>query len=330
MVEQYQTTATVAAYRALTHVRATKSGGWLGLVILAASLMANASPSAATAAQSLPVALSGVFESYSPGTNEVSIILETRRRTLQLRDASAAARQSLQLARAGDKITVDVDDAVEPEIATKVEAIQRPVKKYIRLLGLGASALIVLLAAILATRSRPLQLLIGVDNRYSNSQTQLAIWFAVVAVVYIGTLILRVAILGLDFVGGIGITANLATLTGLSALSFGGAKMITVSKLDASTQSGQASAKVPAPQPRLMTDLFTNDHNRADLGDFQMIAVTFTAVAIFAVTAYHWLGFLTISRSVMLPDVDSSLLTGFGLGQGAYLLKKAAVKVGEG
>jgi hypothetical protein len=330
-MEQDQITTTVTDHRA-THVRTKNTGGWLVLAILTTSLMASMSSAvaAAASAQSLPVALTGVFQSYSPGTNEVSIILETTGRTMQLKDASVAVRESLQLARAGDKITVDVDDAVEPEIVTKVGAIQRPVGGYIRLIGLGASTLIVVLAASLATRGRPLRFLIGVDNRYSNSQTQLAIWFAMVSVVYLGTLILRVAILGLDFVGGIGITANLATLTGLSALSFGGAKVITVSKLDALAQSGQASAKVAAVHPRLMTDLFTNDNNRADLGDFQMIAVTLTAVTIFAVTVFHWLGFLTLSYSVILPDVDSSLLTGFGLGQGAYLLKKAAVKVGEG
>lgn len=37
-----------------------------------------------------------------------------------------------------------------------------------------------------------------------------------------------------------------------------------------------------------------------------------------------------MSHTVALPDIDSSLLAGFGVGQGAYLVQKAALKAGDG
>jgi len=38
-----------------------------------------------------------------------------------------------------------------------------------------------------------------------------------------------------------------------------------------------------------------------------------------------------IARGPMtLPDVDTTLLSGFGIGQGAYLIKKLAAPLGKG
>jgi hypothetical protein len=277
-------------------------------------------------AQSVPAALSGTFKSYSPGTNEVTVAFEQRDRTLQLGTTDAVQRRLLGLARPGDVLTLNVDDAVEPETITKVASVQRPVSAARRSIAFGVALLLAFLAALVATRSHPLRFLVGVDNRYSNSQFQLVAWFAALAVVYLATLISRTSILGLEFVGGIAITANLVALTGLSALSFGAAKAITVSKLD----KAGVRAKPAALQPHLLTDLFTNDEGHADLGDFQMIGITVVAIAIFLVTAFSWLHLLSLSQAVTLPDIDSSLLTGFGVGQGAYLIKKAAVNVGAG
>jgi hypothetical protein len=119
-------------------------------------------------------------------------------------------------------------------------------------------------------------------------------------------------------------------LSGLSALSFGGAKVITVGKVDSAALAGLPPAKVAAAKPNLLTDLFTNDHAVADLGDFQMILITLGAVVIYIVAGYHSLEALTATATTTLPDVDTSLLAAFGVGQGAYLVKKAAVKAGDG
>ncbi|HEY0049343.1 MAG TPA: hypothetical protein VGB68_08675, partial [Pyrinomonadaceae bacterium] len=64
-----------------------------------------------------------------------------------------------------------------------------------------------------------------------------------------------------------------------------------------------------------------------DLGDFQLIVITFLAVAIYIVQVFAFLEVVQLSRFATLPDVDSALLTVFGLGHGSYLVKKA---VGEG
>jgi hypothetical protein len=202
------------------------------------------------------------------------------------------------------------------------------VTKRVSTMALFAALLIVVAAA--ATGGRPWRFLIGVDNRYSNSQCQLALWFGAVATVYATTVALRVMEFGFDYLGNVAIPAHVAALTGLSALTFGGAKIITVQKVDTAAQAGLAPAKSTALKPHLLTDLFVNDKGAADLGDFQMILITVVAVIIFMLTALHQLGTLLSGQAYSLPDIDTSLLTSFGIGQGAYLVKKAALKAGDG
>jgi len=115
-------------------------------------------------------------------------------------------------------------------------------------------------------------------------------------------------------------TTNLLALSGLSALSFGGARMI------AQTKMGMGDA----PKAHLLADLVCNDKGDADLGDFQMILITLTAVLIFLGKTYQFPGGLALQPSVTLPDVDTALLSAFGLGQAAYLLKKGASRLGLG
>jgi hypothetical protein len=61
-----------------------------------------------------------------------------------------------------------------------------------------------------------------------------------------------------------------------------------------------------------------------------MILISLLASVLFLISCVHFLGMLALEPIITLPDVDSSLLAGFGVGQGAYLVKKAALKVGEG
>jgi len=304
----------------------------LALLLVIAGLLwlTQAWGAVATQAASVPAALTGEFKVFVPGTNELVVILEGRDRVIQLAAGKSEERQQLAHARAGDVITIQVDDAVEPENVNSIVAIQRPVSGWFRSIAMGIALVLAVGAASIALQSRPQQLAIGLDNRYSNSQTQLVAWTLALTVVYLATIFLRIFVLGPDYVGGVGITANLAALSGLSALSFGGAKTITVAKLDKQALEGGPSTKTRAERPDLLRDLFTNDKGVADLGDFQMIAITVLAVVIFLVTAFHWLHLLTLSPSVTLPDVDTSLLAGFGIGQGAYLAKKAAGRVEEG
>lgn len=207
---------------------------------------------------------------------------------------------------------------------------------FTRIVALVLSAIIVLAAASFAARGRPHRFIIGADGRLSNSKTQLALWSAVLATSYLATVGLRVANFGLGYVTGVGIGEHLLALSGLSALAYGGAKTITLSKID---QATQPPANGPGGAPRPMktmaaranfSDLFTNDKGQADLGDFQMIAIAFAAAIGFGLSVFHFLETLPQAATIPLPDVDTTLLAGFGVGQGAYLFKKAASKLGEG
>jgi len=74
--------------------------------------------------------------------------------------------------------------------------------------------------------------------------------------------------------------------------------------------------------------LVQNDYGRFDFGDFQMLIVTFLAVVMYLMLIFHFLGYIAKVDTVTLPDVDTTILSAFGIGQGAYLTKKAAGNVG--
>jgi hypothetical protein len=277
------------------------------------------------------------------------------------------------------------------------------------LAGFIAFILVSFVAALAAGRStnnktslgNPLSFCVGIDNRTSNSQTQLAFWSATVLVTYLTTVFLRGWATNWALLGGVGIPTNLLAFSGLSALSFGGARTITTSKVNESNASagaasaraeavvnnaraaagaatsaavaaqaasnnsgpaaaaaatyaaqetarmaqmsqaaaeqlvaqptsGDANIKSASPTPANITQLFQNDMGQADLGDTQMILITLIAIATYVVTTFHQLGNLEIAPQVLLPDIDSYLLASFGIGQGAYLAKKAASNIREG
>ncbi len=304
--------------------------------ILAASLLLVAAGfvTPGHAAGTAPVdkggVMEGIFKARAPdkGTIELTLPAPFRDRTLDVAEPLEA--ETLSRVRTGDIVKFSVDDITNPSRITKLEEIRRPVPRADRLIALAASLGVICVLAAVMVRGSPLAFLIGADNRYSNSQTQLALWFTALATVYLATLVLRVIYLGPDYIGGIGITENLLGLTGLSALSFGGAKVITTQKIQSATQQNQPMPKPAAARPNLLTDLVQNDRQEADLGDFVMILIALAAVGIFVLSAFHFLGQLKLATQVTLPDVDTTLLASFGVGHGAYLVKKAALRPGEG
>ena len=227
--------------------------------------------------------------------------------------------------------------------ATSVDSVSTTAGVWV-LLG---SAVICLLLYCLLSGFRPQQLIIGEDNRYSNSKFQMALWFFVLITSYIAALWIRVWAAGTDFIGGVNIPNNLLLLSGMSVLTFGGAKGIT------STKSGAApgQVKTEADKPSFLFDLTHDDGTRPvaaqpavgnqpaipaqpgtalfDFGDFQMLIVTLIAVATYVVLIFNFFGTVTYGKVVSLPDVDTTLLAAFGLGQGAYLTKKAVGDVGK-
>jgi hypothetical protein len=238
----------------------------------------------------------------------------------------------------------------------------------VALLGSAAVCLALtwLFSPKLGGRRDPRQLIISEDNRYSNSRFQMALWFFVLIVTYIAALCLRVWQLDWTFIGGINIPKNLLLLSGLSAITYAGAKGITSKNLAAPEAPGKPTAadrKTRAARPNFFLDLTHNDGAppvpaqppvlgpppapgmapvvitpavpaqpqgppQFDFGDFQMVIVTLIAVATYVVLVFNFFGHVEYSKVVSLPDVDTTLLATFGLGQGAYLTKKAVGNVG--
>lgn len=186
----------------------------------------------------------------------------------------------------------------------------------------GLSILLALCAVLV--RGHLAFLVIGEDNRYSNSKFQMAIWFSTVLSVYLGGVLLRASVLGPASMGVVAIPEKVLALSGLSALTFGGAKQIVTRRI---RQVGEATLVKPFPRrgSRFPADLVNDDSgHRPDLGDVQMIVVTLIAVAMYWVQGWQWLTAGALADAPTLPDIDGTLLGAFGLGQGAYLAKKMA------
>jgi hypothetical protein len=156
----------------------------------------------------------------------------------------------------------------------------------------------------------------------------MALWFSVVIVAYAATVYLRFTEAGSDFFGGVNIPQNLLLLSGLSALTFGGAKGITTSKVDSALQAGLQNPKTFTTTPSFW-NLVQNDFGMFDIGDFQMFFITLFAIGMFLLLIFNFLGAIEMRKIVNLPDVDTTILAAFGLGQGAYLAKKAAGNPGQ-
>lgn len=208
-------------------------------------------------------------------------------------------------------------------------------------------ALIVAIAGFIATGGKLKQIFVGADNRYSNSICQVAIWFGIMMSCYLAALFLRLhGTIGCTswLVGGIDIPGQLAAMSGLSALTFAGAKAVTVQKDAAAKDANLRQApkirqgtaervpeKTAAVNPPRLADLFQNDQGQFDIGDFQMLFITVIAAAIYVLATFAFLGTNALmSANTSLPPVDSSLLAAFGISQGAYLAKKAASPPGQG
>lgn len=242
--------------------------------------------------------------------------------------SDSGLKTELKSFKKGDHVTIDINDKDELQ---SLGVYSVPVGLGNRVLVLVIAALVVFVFATAVTRGHPFQLIIGQDNRYSNSQFQIAIWFLVLISTYLATVYLRTSRAGWDFLGRVNIPKNLLLLTGLSALTFGGAKGITSEKVKAATSAANPDPKPAAPVggENFWKNLVQNDKGSFDLGDFQMIVVTLLAVVMYLVLISHFLGSIEFRNAVDLPDVDTTILAAFGLGQGAYLTKKAAGDVAK-
>jgi hypothetical protein len=190
------------------------------------------------------------------------------------------------------------------------------------ILGSGVALYFITLGIVAATKNNLNDIFVGQDKRLSNSKSQMAIWFFVVIVSYISFNVLRAFNGGLGFVGGISIPENLLVLSGLSAVTYGGAKVITQSQVNSKPGSKPEADKAsPA-------DFVTDDDGNTDFGDLQMSFITLLAVVVYLLQFFDFLGTLELQHLVTLPDVDTTILSVFGFSQGAYLTKKTAQATG--
>lgn len=182
----------------------------------------------------------------------------------------------------------------------------------------GAAAYLLLVGLLWHRQPNGLKyMMIGKDNRYSNSQFQMVLWFYALIVALVSTQIIRIAQGGPFLAGWISIPLNLVALSGLSALTYVGAAAIT----DNNVKKSQI-LKPSADKPRFPYDLFHNDAGQFDLADFQSMLVSIMAAGAYVFILIGYLGAITLKKE-LLPDVDSTILSIFGLGQGAYLIKKS-------
>lgn len=286
-------------------------------------------------AQGVPLqTIEGMVESISENHASLSVMqLDPKKHLVPLYPKSyltlEVAKELQPLVKSfqkGDILEIDFFEDKGKNILQGLSPKSVEVSGLTRLWVVGLSALGLLALTWLFLRAGPINLLIGVDNRYSNSQFQIALWFAVLVVLYVSTNILRGMKCGLCFVGGVGLPENLVMLSGISAFTFATARGITAQKM---REPNAAALKPTAATPHFLDNLFRNDEGRFDLGDFQMVVITLLAIAVYIVQAYKWLGSIQCLTYVSLPDVDSTILSLFGLGQGAYLAKKYLGRVGE-
>lgn len=213
--------------------------------------------------------------------------------------------------------------------------------------GLGARAgwalrlaLMVGIAALLAVAARflpggPGALTLGADGPHSSSKWQMLVWFTVLVVAYGATVVLRVWAGGIAYVGGVEIPARLLVLSGLSALTFAGARTIRQVKESRAAARRRAanageSGRATRPRPRFPADLVRDGSDPPDLARFQMIVVTVLAVAVYVIRVFGCLGRVELAVTTSLPDVDTVLLGGVGISQAAYLANKAVAPLEEG
>jgi hypothetical protein len=231
--------------------------------------------------------------------------------------ASAARTQVADL-KEGDTVHVTTTSGSSPQ----VEAIA--VKTVVVSARRRAAALTLAFVAVLGTlwllHASPRRLVLGEDGRYSKSKFQVAVWFITLIAGYLATIGLRWWASDWTLVGGVGIPTDLLVISGISAFTFVGAKSVTVSKM-AQSPAFAAMKQAVAPS-HFPDDLINDDRGNPDLGDAQMVLITLVAVGTYVATVFSWLGVLHLAAQIQMPNIDSTLVAVFGLGQGAYLVKK--------
>src|SRR5271156_1529510 len=131
----------------------------------------------------------------------------------QVKVSEPALRAKLKQFHVGDHLRVELNELDQKDELKDLLGAASASKEGIcvanRLMVLGACALLLLGFATLVTRGAPLKFIVGMDNRYSNSKFQLALWFWVAMSTYLAVVAFRVWYAGWDFLGGVNIPQHL-------------------------------------------------------------------------------------------------------------------------
>jgi hypothetical protein len=162
----------------------------------------------------------------------------------------------------------------------------------------------------------------GLDNRWSTSKCQFFLWTVVAFFAYGSVLAGRIGI-GLPPTKGFYVPQNLLLAMGLSVTTVLAAKGITVGQ-----QSTQPKDNVDTKDASI-GDLVKDDGGGIDLTKVQMLGWTFIAVGAYLANVVRAVQNLAPNSPLaeQLPDIDTALMVLMGLGQGAYLVKKAIINV---
>ncbi|MGA2740419.1 MAG: hypothetical protein ABSG65_23655 [Bryobacteraceae bacterium] len=252
---------------------------------------------------------------------------------VQIQVQGQALKDDLTKWKEGDRVIATVQPGNAAADPPTLQDIQPQVFRVegVKPLVLFIVPALVLLLTLFSKNVRWL-LFIGQDGRVSNSTTQVSLWFTLWVSAYVSTFFLRWTSAG-GFIGGIGTPTNLLVLSGLSGLTFAGAKGITATKVAnrpaVVPNDAAAGKRTDAPAQAKIGDLIKDDTNKFDFGDFQMLVITLIAVISYTILVYAFLSAIPARAAVSLPDVDGTVLAMFGVGQGAYLTKKAATGIDQ-
>jgi tRNA (Thr-GGU) A37 N-methylase len=210
---------------------------------------------------------------------------ETDKLTLEVSESHRAFVKDLQK---GDKVIVQYVEDKDKNSLTRIDPKTEEIGWIVRLFVLSGTSILFVIVLALFTSGELLNPIIGYDNRYSNSQFQLVVWFGVLFVAYVSTLFLRgwyscASGFGMEFLDKVNIPEHLFEISGLSAFGFAAARGITAYKAPPSS-----NAK-PAGTPAFPGDLVRNDEGKVDLGDLQMLIITLLAAGVYLLQDFTFL-----------------------------------------
>lgn len=181
----------------------------------------------------------------------------------------------------------------------------------------GALVLLLLWACyrFLSGLWNPLEIVRGVDKRWSTSKFQFFLWTIVALLCYSSFFAKRIGA-GVLNPSSFAVPQNLLLAMGLSVTTALAAKGITTSQIN----RGDISKEHVGSDEAQTSDLISDDGGTIDLTKVQLLGWTVIAIGAYLASVVHTIRHVTAASK--MPDIDLALMVLMGLGQGAYVAKK--------